>query len=422
MIYKINDKLSQNKKSKVKEANTTKTLKTTNTAYITMGGGHWNGKNFGGMHTSDGKKKNAGPYSNNGFQPEPFTSHRNFVDGDEVIYTGSSSKNKNKRNVPNGAVGTVVEKGYNRLQKSSRSTILVDFGQNGVRYVNKNCLMFPSDDEECMEKRLDAPPVILGVQSHRRKKFVTVEEPILKGDSVEEQTTEKLITEEPPVEDQATEEESTVKKKIAIGEYKQQMREQSRIKRKEYRQFRKDLLDKKELELEVEISSGMNDPKNVKLRDDRKRINESIEEIKEKYEPSENLTKLEYMNKQSNGSLTQDQLESMYKVHKEQDMRRIKILKHHLLNVSDQLKSSSKELGTLEDVYNSDRRYFTHEYGSASEYRQMVQKAWVKLPVQGKPKRIYSLKNDSKEVLPPPVEDIKMNLLKWGLYPQDVGL
>lgn len=401
-----------------------------------MGGGHWNGKNFGGMHTSDGKKQNAGPYSNNGFQPEPFTSHLDFVEGDEVIYTGSSSKNKNKRNVPNGAVGTVVEKSYNRLQKSSRSTILVDFGQNGVRYVNKNCLMFPSDDEECMEKRMDAPPVIQGHQSHRRKKFITVEEPVTKV-SVEEPPVEEPPVEEPPVEEPVAVEsleepareesptaveESTVRNKIPIGEYKQQMREQSRINRKEYRLFRKDLLDKKELNLEVDISSGMNDPKNVKLRDDRKRINENIEEIKEKYGPGENLTKLEYMNKQSNGSLTQDQLESMYNVHKEQDMRRIKILKHHLLNVSDQLKSSSKEIGALEDVYNSDRRYFTHECGSASEYRQMVQKAWGKLPVQGKPKRIYSLKNDSKEVLPPPVEDIKMNLLKWGLYPQDVGL
>ena len=399
-----------------------------------MGGGNWNGKNFGGMHTSDGKKQNAGPYSNNGFQPEQFTSHLDFVEGDEVIYTGTSSKNKNKRKVPNGAMGTVVEKGYNRLQKSSRSTILVDFGQNGIRYVNKDCLMFPSDDEECMEKRLDAQPVILGVQSHRRKKFVTVEEPVLKEIPVEDQATE-----EPSPEDQATEEgnteeppveESTVRKKIPIREYKQQMREHSRVKRKEYRQFRKDLLDKKELELEVEISGGMNDPKNIKLRDERKRIYENIEEIKEKYGPSENLTKLEYMNKHTDGTLTEDQLESMYNVNKDKDMRRIKILKHHLLNVSDQLKSNSKGIGTLEDVYNSDRRYFTHECGSASDYNQMVQEAWGKLPVNdGKPKRSYALKVESEgkvesektEVLPP-VEDIKMNLLKWGLYPQDVGL
>ena len=200
-----------------------------------------------------------------------------------------------------------------------------------------------------------------------------------------------------------------------MGEYKQQIREKSRINRKEDRKVRKDLLDKKELELEVEISSGMNDPKNVKLHDDRKRVNESIEKIKEKYEPSENLTKLEYMNKQSNGSLTQDQLESMYNVHKEQDMRRIKILKHHLLNVSDQLKSSSKELGTLEDVYNSDRRYFTHECGSSGEYNKMIKEAWGKLPVQGQPKRSYSLKeetNESKEVYPP--EEIKLKRLKWG--------
>jgi len=400
-----------------------------------MGGGHWNGKNFGGMHTSDGKKQNAGPYSNNGFQPDPFTSHRDFVEGDEVIYTGSSSKNKNKRNVPNGAVGTVVEKSYNRLQKSSRSTILVDFGQNGVRYVNKNCLMFPSDDEECIEKRLDAPPVILGVQSHRRKKFITVEEPVTKV-SVEEPVAVEKSLEEPVAVEESLEgpareesptavEESTVRKKVPIGEYKKQMREQSRINRKEYRQFRKELLDKKELDLEVEISSGMNDPKNVKLRDDRKRINENIEEIKEKYGPSENLAKLEYMNKHSDGSLTEDQLESMYNVYKEKDMRRIKILKHHLLNVSDQLKSNSKEIGTLEDVYNSDRRYFTHECGSASDYNQMVQEAWGKLPVHdGKPKRSYSLKDESeqREVLPPPVEDIKMNLLKWGLCKRDVGL
>lgn len=408
------------------------------------------GTRVGSKGKSEGKMQNAGPYSNNGFQPDPFTSHLDFVEGDKVIYTGTSSKNKNKRNIPNGAVGTVVEKGYNRLQKSSRSTILVDFDKHGIRYVNKNCLMFLSDDEECMEKRLNALPVILGVQSHRHKKFVTVEEPVLKEPPVEEPVTGEPPVEEPPVEEPVTGEplieeppveeppveeppveESTVKKHIPIGEYKQQLREQSRINRKEYRQFRKDLLDKKELELEVEISSGMNDPNNVKLRDDRKRVNESIEEIKEKYGPGENLTKLEYMNKHSDSSLTEDQLESMFMVHKEQDMRRIKILKHHLLNVSEQLKSNSKELGTLEDVYNSDRRYFTHECGSASEYKQMIQEEWGKLPVNdGKPKRDYSLKveseetNDSEqtEVLPPPVEDIKMNLLKWGLYPRDVGL
>jgi hypothetical protein len=385
-----------------------------------MGGGHWNGKNFGGMHTSDGKKQNAGPYSNNGFQPEPFTSHRDFVEGDEVIYTGSSSKNKNKRNVPNGAVGTVVEKSYNRLQKSSRSTILVDFGQNGVRYVNKNCLMFPSDVEECMEKRLDAPPVILGVQSHRRNQFATLEEKVTEEPSVDESKV-----------DESTFESLSVKKKIPIGEFKQQMREQSRLKRKEYREFRKELLDNQELELNVSISSGMNNPDLVKLRNERNKINESIDEINKNYGLSENLTKLEYMNKHSNGSLTSEQLETMFNSHKDKDMRRMKILKQHLMNVTNEIKTNSKDLGTLEDVYNSDRRYFTHMCATPEDYKKMVQTKWDevqtkwdKYPVNdGKPSREYSLNNDSEnKVCPPPVEDIKMSLLKWGLCKRDVGL
>jgi hypothetical protein len=406
-----------------------------------MGGGHWNGKNFGGMHTSDGKKQNAGPYSNNGFQPDPFTSHRDFVEGDEVIYTGSSSKNKNKRNVPNGAVGTVVEKGYNRLQKSSRSTILVDFGQNGIRYVSKNCLMFPSDAEECMEKRLDAPPVILGVQSHRRKQFVTVEEKLTEEPSVDESTVDESIVDESIVDEstveestveESTVESSSVKKKIPIGEFKQQMREQSRLKRKEYREFRKELLDNQELELNVSISSGMNNPDLVKLRNERNKINESIDEINKNYGLSENLTKLEYMNNHSNGSLTSEQLETMFNSHKEKDMRRVKILKQHLINVSNEIKKKSKDIGTLEDVYNSDRRYFTHMCATPEDYKKMVrtkwdkvQTKWDKYPVNdGKPSREYSLNNNNSEnkVCPPPVEDIKMSLLKWGLCKRDVGL
>ena len=99
-----------------------------------------------------------------------------------------------------------------------------------------------------------------------------MEEPEPKEDSVEQTTEEPPVeghttkegdTEEPPVEGPPVE-ESTVKKKIPIGEYRQQMKNRGRVNRKEYRQFRKDLLDKKELELEVEISNGMNDPKNVK--------------------------------------------------------------------------------------------------------------------------------------------------------------
>jgi hypothetical protein len=346
-----------------------------------------NGTRVGKSHTSE-KKQNAGPYSNNGFQPEPFTSHLDFVEGGEVIYTGSSSKNKNKRNVPNGAVGTVVAKDIKRLQKSSRSTILVDFGSHGARYVNKNCLMFPSDDEKCMKKRLDSPPVILGLQSDR------VEARVKKKEKNMDKTVESIM--------------------------------KKREEQKEYRQFRKDLLDKKELELGVEISRAMNDPKNVKLRDERKKINESIEEIKEMYTTTkEPLTKLEYMKSKIDGTHNQEQLESMFNVHKDQDMRRIKLLKQHLLNVSDELKGKSKELGNLEKAYNSgSRSFFMNECASPHDYRRMVHEAWNKKPVpSNEPSMKYEIvKDDEKDEKKPVKEPPNMDLLKWGLYPRDVGL
>ena len=343
------------------------------------------GTRLGGRGKSEGKQQNAGPYSNNGFQPDPQTSHLDFVQGEEVIYTGYS-KNKNKRNVPNGAVGTVVEKGYNRLQKSSRSTIKVDFGDHGVRYVNQNCLMFPSDDSDCIEKLLDAPAVNEGVQNYR----------------VESRT--------------ETKEKNMVKTVETIMEKREE--------RKEYRQFRKNLLDKKELGLGVEIAKGMNDPKNISLRDERKRINESIEGIKEQYTTTkEPLTKLEYMKSKSNGTLKQEQLETMFNVHKEQDMRRIKILQHHLLNVSSELKGKSKELGKLESAYNSSSRsFFMNEYASPTDYKRMVHEAWGKIPVpSSEPSRKYEITVGDKEV-EPVKEPPNMELLKWGLYPQDVGL
>ena len=36
-----------------------------------MGGGNYNGKNHSGEHTGDGKKQKCGPYSANGYRPEP---------------------------------------------------------------------------------------------------------------------------------------------------------------------------------------------------------------------------------------------------------------------------------------------------------------------------------------------------------------
>ena len=67
------------------------------------------------------------------------------------------------------------------------------------------------------------------------------------------------------------------------------MREQIVSIGKNTRQFRKDLLDKKELELEVEISNGMNDPKNVKLSAMTERgLMKTLKKLKKCMDPSEN--------------------------------------------------------------------------------------------------------------------------------------
>ena len=74
-----------------------------------MGGGQYNGKNHGGGHTGDSKKQKCGPYSANGYRPEPEISHLDFEVGSQVTYTGTN-KNKNKIYIPNGTLGEIMEK------------------------------------------------------------------------------------------------------------------------------------------------------------------------------------------------------------------------------------------------------------------------------------------------------------------------
>ncbi len=60
-----------------------------------MGGGQWNGKNFGGLHTSDGKNLKKRTLSSNGYIPDTRFNHLNYLPGDKVFYVGTS-KNKSK--------------------------------------------------------------------------------------------------------------------------------------------------------------------------------------------------------------------------------------------------------------------------------------------------------------------------------------
>ena len=182
-----------------------------------MGGGSYNGKNFGGMHTGADKKQNTGPYSNNGYIHDPHVSHLNYLPGEEVIYTGFN-KNKHKKDVPNGTKGTVMVK--NKNQKSSRSLILVDFGHHGVRYVHKNVLQFPSDYSDCLDTLRNKQSS--GVQSSRN---------ILRAGR---------------------------RSKARDDKYQQTL--DNREAQKEFREWRKDYLDQEKINLEQELITLKEDP------------------------------------------------------------------------------------------------------------------------------------------------------------------
>ena len=87
-----------------------------------MAPGQWNGKNFGGSHTGDGKKQKTGHYFNNGIyhRPQP---HREFEAGVRVVEKKT------------GNIGVVKEK----KEKCPRSLIRVDFDDE-VKYIRSNLL------------------------------------------------------------------------------------------------------------------------------------------------------------------------------------------------------------------------------------------------------------------------------------------
>lgn len=327
------------------------------------------------------RKQNMGPYSNDGYQPTSYTSHLDFIDGDEVIYIGHR-KNHLKRHVPNDTTGTVLEKdNTNKLHKSSRSFIRVDFGNHGIRQVHKNNLQFPRDRSECIERLLDGKPVFGGINN------VSVNDLRYNTDKINADKINKITT--------------------------------SRENRKDFRNFRRDLLDKKELELEYEIASSMNNPKYNTARGEINKLSSAIDEIKDNYTTTgEPLTKLKFMNDNLENN-TPEQLEFMFKTQKEKDMRRIKMLKHHMMNATDTLKGMSSEMRALENAHNSSSRsFFSSECATAYDYNRMLHSAWGKLPITDtEPSMTYSPIDPDYIYKDPP----NIDLLKWGLYPRDVA-
>ena len=251
-----------------------------------MGGGNYNGKNHGGEHTGDGKKQKSGPYSANGYRPEPEISHKDLTVGSQVIYTGSN-KNKNKIYIPNGTLGEIMEKdNSSKLQKTSRSILKVDFGEQAVRYVSKSVLQLVGSFEEHQDYVLDTTDTE-GIQSERNDK------------------------------------KKKVQKKLRPAKYANIL--ENRENNKEFREWRKDHLDEKQINIQNDINELLYSPEYKQKKETRKKLMDEIEDIQEKHSlAKEHETKTKFMSEYmgKNPQHTHEQCETHYVKQKDDDFKR----------------------------------------------------------------------------------------------------
>ena len=324
-----------------------------------MGGGSYNGKNFGGMHTGADKKQNGGPYSNNGYINDPNSSHLNFLPDEEVIYIGSTNKNKHKKDVPNGTRGTVVDKNNlnNPKQKSSRSLILVDFGLHGVRYVHKNVLQFTSDYSDCLETLCEKQGTTEGDQSSRNK---------VRSDK---------------------------RSKFRDAKYQQTL--ENREKRKQFREWRKDFLDQKESELRVELEDLKQDPTLVENRKQEVVIKQEHRVLK----------------------MANDKDETLSEETKQENKARMDELKAQLTVFSNYEKSNMKERDIIREILRNmqSRKFLRNVYNRESYNNYLHSQMNGQEYVFQKETKEYKVNPDAEATSTPERE-----LLRWGLYPHQV--
>jgi len=98
-----------------------------------MAGGQWNGHNHGGLHTGDGKKRNSGVYSMNGYRQRRIP-NKEFTVGKGVAYIGSHKDFIQDK-------GTILSKKNDKF-RSNRSTMKVQLEDGRIVYFYKTNLDF----------------------------------------------------------------------------------------------------------------------------------------------------------------------------------------------------------------------------------------------------------------------------------------
>lgn len=306
------------------------------------------------------KKQNKGPYYNNGYIHDKHTSHLCFVPGEEVILTASTNKIKNKKNIPNGTRGTVMVK--NKNLKSSRSQVLVDFGEYGTRYVHKNVLQFTTDYSDCLDT-LREKQGSKGIQSSRDKKRAA--------------------------------------RRSQEREAKYQQALENRKTRKEFREWRKNFLDQEKIKLEQELITLKEDPILAENRKKEVIIKQEHRVLKMENEKDETLSEET----------------------KQENKARMEELKAQLTKFSNYEKSNMKEREIIREILRNEqsRKYLRNVYNRESYnnflHSQMNGEEYVfqKKTKQADNKEGKEKKKRYKKKTTPDYE-----LLRWGLYPQQV--
>jgi hypothetical protein len=347
-----------------------------------MGGGSWNGKNFGGMHTGANKGGKRGPYSSNGYT-RGVVSHKGFRVGDAVTYTGTN-KNKSQYYIPNGTKGVIVTKDNSQKQfKTPRSMLCVDFEEQGVRYVRKEVLQKVSDFQNNLQRRIDL-------------------QNIHKGHSQSERREGKKATREQQ------------------QSHKYQTILENRKSHKDYREWRKEFLDDKKTALQEGIRNIEWSDQFKTLQEERKKILKKLETIDEKYSPTnEPGYRLDYIKEHTSDTMTKEQADEMYRSHKENAMRKRKLNTRRLKDIKNTMATNSASIRKLTKTSESPARdFFRNECSSAYDYQKMLHSNWDKhRGVESTPSvvRDYVVDPTTK-----PTQSFNTELLQWGLYPRMV--
>lgn len=370
------------------------------------------------------KNQNAGPYSNDGYRKDPRISHLDFMEGEVVEFVGQSEKTKHKRGIPNGSLGTILDKSTmkNKRMKLSRSELFVDFGKYGTRIVRKELLRFPDDHEDQLDNLVDTQGSIQGYQDYtqemnRKQKNRLINELLFVSDENEEVSLKKLR--------EFNEKVNTIHKQINDNNERKNTLKQDKINQtltnrennKKYRIWRQEFLHTKYLDLEQQVNNLYCSPEYKQKRVLKKKLMDEIDELTDKYTPTnEPITKSKFIETLSESD---KEPEKFYHYQKDKDVIRLKYLKQELQKVQIYLKESTKDIHTLSSYIDSPSRQYIPEVSDRTDYLQYLHyhyEGGSEYKYEGqKPSREYKV--DSNVSIN---KDNDIKLFQWGLNPQDV--